>query len=358
MFLASNNKIIGSGEILLWLMAPIIIFCAILAAIFLALSICLWFINRHEEKKILEFRKRWQGYLFEQITNPEETLIAPEVITTENVNLYIDLLLELSKRFRGDSLKTLDRLAKPYLGRLVRQCMSKNEYDRASAIQAIGTLGIDVYPAVVVKALRDRSSLVRMISFRNLILHGKLEYLDLMIESLSAFKKWNRNLIASLLSSLGPNICESLRSYLASGIYPKHVLTILVVALRQLNDTAAAPVAALVLQHETDRDVAAECLRLLRALGTPAQLPLVRVLCESEDDVIKAQAFYALGSLGDTHDIERLKNGMEDQSPWVNLHAAMGLKEIGASSILQEMVDSNHPKKNLALQALTQGERI
>jgi HEAT repeat protein len=89
----------------------------------------------------------------------------------------------------------------------------------------------------------------------------------------------------------------------------------------ETNDTAIA-----VLDAETDVDLRASALRLIRRPASDAHRTIIRSLCVAEDSVVRAQAIACLARIGDHADIEMLEGALADLSPWVVLNATKGLK--------------------------------
>ncbi len=330
------------------------VFLLVLALGFMVLAILLWLQNELESRKLSGLKSKWQNPLFDWISDSKRKSAVPVLVSPDQVPYFVDYLLELTQRFHGSAMDALRLAAEPHLKIVAQSVSSRDPYTRAWAVRVLGIFGLPRYVNALRKGLRDSSPVIRMISFRSLILFGYLEYLDEMVSSLSGFSEWNQNFLASLLSTLGPQVADNLRQHFVSPQTPVQVKSVLAVALRQLNDAKSGPLAEKVLQKTSDRDLLISCLRLLRSSGTSEQSDAVRRLCLSNDFAVRAQAIRTLGSLGNSNDIPLLKRAMDEGNSWLSSHAAFSLKQIGALGVLEAAASSPGPQKIFALQALAE----
>ena len=107
-----------------------------------------------------------------------------------------------------------------------------------------------------------------------------------------------------------------------------------------------------VLASATERDVLAAALRLVAELGQAEQAPLVRPFLGHDDPVIRLAAIQALATTGGEADESLLRQGMEDESAWVAIHAARALVHTGDSGSLRQLARSEEPRALLARQVL------
>lgn len=298
------------------------------ALCFMALALFLWVANSYRDRKTERLRAEWQGALFERIS-ARQAEPAPIPVKPGQSKAFIELLLDAARKFQGEAFAVLCALAAPHLPAVYRDCRASALHRRAWAVRVLGTFGLPRYAEAVQNALRDPSPVIRMIAFRSLILHGRTEYLDRLIAGLATLPQWNSNFLASLLSSLGPQVAPRLRDYFAAPRCPEPVKTVLAVALRQLNDQPSSAIAGAVLRSNPGRNLAAACLRLLYSAGLPDQAETVRELCASPDPTVRAQAVRTLGQLGGPEDLNLLASALQDSDPWVSIHAAESLREIG-----------------------------
>ena len=125
-------------------------------------------------------------------------------------------------------------------------------------------------------------------------------------------------------------------------------------ALRELNDLASVPVALELMATESDRELVAGCLRILRQLGHVEHVPAVRALTDSPDPVIRAAAVAAAGALGGETEVPLMQDKLDDPSFWVSLEAARGLMALGATETLERLARSGGPWSMLARQVLSE----
>lgn len=298
---------------------------------FMVLSLFLWIANHFRDRKTARLRAEWQGALFDRVAGGRAEP-APIPVKPGQSKAFMDLLLDAARKFQGEAFGSLRALAAPHLPGIYRDCHSTALHRRAWAVRVLGTFGLPRYAEAVQRALLDRSPVIRMIAFRSLILHGRLEHLDRLIAGLATLQQWNPNFLASLLSSLGPQVAPRLRDYFAAPRCPEPVKTVLAIALRQLNDKPSSAVAGAVLRSNPGRNLAAACLRLLYSAGLPDQAETVRALCASPDPTVRAQAVRTLGQLGGPEDLNLLSAALRDSDPWVSIHAAASLRDIGGAA--------------------------
>ncbi len=264
----------------------------------------------------------------------------------------MDFLMEHASRLRGEELLILSSIAAPYLRGIAQTFNRGDLYHQAWATRILGTFGLPVYRPYLLSALSHRSPHVVMTAFRCLIAYGDPQSFDILVWSLSRFEKWNRNLLALLVASIGKNSIEVIRKGFEDESQPYFVRVILCTALREMGDIPSADIAAKILRKKTHIELAFACIRLIRNLGGKQHADLIRSLCGQENKMFRAQAIRAIGRLGDETDLPLLKAGLDDPSPWVALYCATALKDIHMEPLLKEIARSNHPRAALASQVL------
>ncbi|UCH62874.1 MAG: HEAT repeat domain-containing protein [Fidelibacterota bacterium] len=296
------------------------------------------------EPAILDFlaRERTQDEI-RQLVGPNESFY------------FLDFLLRFAQRIRGEEATALHQLAEPYLPALVLRIQKGDPPRRARAVLTLSALGLERYSEAIVTALDDQSPLVAMIAARALAERDHPEHALAILERLHRFENWSQNYLASMLTSMGPEASPALRKTLLDPGRNPWVRAVAADALRSLNDLEAGDLVARVLETETDRDLLAASLRLLREVGSPEHLEPVRRLCLSSDFVIRAQALRVLGSLGSPEDLPLFGAGMEDETPWVALQAARGLLAVGGEYMLRKLAVADLPGSELARQVLVEG---
>lgn len=103
-----------------------------------------------------------------------------------------------------------------------------------------------------------------------------------------------------------------------------------------------------------ERELVITSLRLLKEVGQPRHLPVVRELMSSPDPVFRSLAVAVLGAAGDpAKDGPRVKAGLSDPSSWVALHAARALLELGITEELEALAESDSERADLAREVLS-----
>ncbi len=317
----------------------------------MGVAVTLWLLNRLKSNRVEKLKTQWQSQVLALLSEGRQDW-RPLKIDPKDALDFVDYLLGLSRRIRGESTQELNRLAAPHLSLVAMELKTGDPAARAWAAQALGTFGLPGRAADLRKALNDRAPLVVMMAFHGLVAHGALEDLDALLMSLKKFKGWNPNLLSSALVGLGAPATAVIRKKYADASLSPHVRTILALALVQLNDIKAGPIAAHVLSTEKDVELCVASLRLVRIVGTPEYLPLIRALCASQDFPVRAQAMGVLGQMGSKEDLSILWNGFNDASSWVAGYAAKSLKDAGGEQLLQQAIRGNHARALLARQVL------
>lgn len=267
---------------------------------------------------------------------------------------FIDFLFRYARRVRGTDREMLVELARPVLSTVAGRMRGGDPERRARAVETVSLLGLEDYAKEVVAALDDPSPLVAMIAARTLCRQENPEYARVVLGRLHRFDQWSPKYLSTVLSTMGPDAIPELRSTLLDPTRGPLVRGIAAGALELLHDPFAADAAVEVARSESDRDLVAAALRLLGSVGRAEHLPAVRTLCTSDDFVIRAQAVAALGRIGNLHDFERLQTAFDDASPWVAIHAARGLVEIGETDVLRAAVTAGDSRSPLARQVLAE----
>jgi hypothetical protein len=298
---------------------------------------------------------RWEPRILQVLAGEVPPRAMWELVGRDEELYFVDLVLRYARRVRGADRAVLRELAAPYLPAVVRRARGADAERRARAVQTLGELGLPTFADVVVAAMDDRSPLVAMIAARALAKKETPQYADAVLVRLHRFTSWRPSFLASMLSSMGPEVAPALRRALANRGADPGVRAIAATALRHLHDLEAAAVAARGLETEQQRDLLASCLRLLGTVGGPAHLPLIRRLLESPDFVVRATAAAALGSLGEASDMARLRQlAVDDDSHWVAINAARALREAGDVEVLRKLAGSSHRRASVAVQVLAE----
>lgn len=336
------------------LLVLILVIAALFVAtlIFSVYAIVLRQRHRARERRRAVLTERWQDAVLRALADPDEIARVHGRVSERHELAFVGFVLGYARRVRGAERDTLRRLVAPYLDRIAQRAGSDRVEVRARAIQTLGTMGLPQHGSTVVSALDDPSPLVAMVAARALAQDGSPAYAEEVLARLSRFSSWRRRFLASMLASMGPNVITALRNALGDpGIAP-WVRAALADALLQRGDFGAGDVAARILETAEDRELVVAALRLIGEVGRPEHVARVRPFCASADDVIRAQALRALGSLGGKAEIPELLEAMSDPYPWAALYAARGVRLAGGRKELEELAASRRPQADLAHQAL------
>jgi len=297
---------------------------------------------------------RWEPEFLEVLAGRRQPEAVRALVAPGDELYFVDLVLRYARRVRGTERDLLARMAEPFLPPVVERVHGADAERRARAVQTLGELGLPRYDREVITALDDPSPLVAMIAARALARRESPQYAADVLARLHRFTSWRPSFLASMLSSMGPDVAAGLRETLADPSLVSTVRSIAAIALRQLNDLPSAAVAVQVLaEGGGDRDLLAACLRLLGTVGSTEHLSTVRRMTTSDDFVVRATAFGALGTLGEPADLARLREAAyQDVSHWVAISAARALKDSGGADVLRDLASAGHVRSSVAMQVL------
>lgn len=244
--------------------------------------------------------------------------------------VLLDFLYKAVMAERRPSRKDLYReLARPYLPLLEEKAKWGDTWQRARAIRTLAELAEYEARDHIVAALDDPAPHVAMTAAR-VYAQLALGPVDPLLARIDRYRNWDRRLLRSVLVSFGPMAGHALHGRLADRQATPHVRAVCADALAALEYERAGETAATVLAEETDVDLLAATLRLLRAPGTPAQRAVVRRLCADENEIVRGQAIACLGRIGEAQDLELMERVAGDASPWVSRSARLALSELTA----------------------------
>ncbi len=338
-----------SGERLALGLAAAVVALFAVAVLFGAVTLALRTLNEGRARRWARLEADWTPHLLAVLTgDAAPASLLPQVSAGDRA-LFVDFLLRFAQRLRGPERETLAAVAEPYLDDIERRAHRGGEERRALAVQLLGALGGDRHAATVRAALDDPSPLVAMTAAQSLASHGRAEHAAAILERLPRFGEYSPGFLASMVARMGAGGAPALRSLLADASRAPGDRAVAAEAIRIIHDMPAADVAREAVATATDPDLLAAALRLLTAVGSPADAPAVRAAARSADPVVRAQACAALGALGNPHDAETLAALLDDASPWVVLHAARSLKAVGGLARLEAA--AARPGAELARQA-------
>jgi hypothetical protein len=306
---------------------------------------------RHAAARREDVGRRWRPRIHDLLAgeaDPDRLCLLAR--RTERCDL-LELVADYGHRVGGIELQRLREFSRPLLPHLGTRLRSRHPEERGSALQTFGLLGGDAQ--VLVEALDDPSPLVAMVAASSLCAAGEPGPAAAVIARLDRFELWSPGYLSAMLADGGAPAADGLRERLADEGATPLVRSVAADALRLRRDPASVPVAARVLEGSPDRETAAACLRVLEAMGTGADAPTVRRYLDDPDFVLRARAAAALGALEtDDRDVAALDGAIDDESPWVALHAAQALSRAGRHDVLRAAAASLRPGAAAAREAL------
>ena len=292
------------------------------------------------------------------------------------------LLDRFARNLKGAELDRVREIALPMLGPIARDARDREPQVRARAIQMLATLGLERYEALIAESLADPSPAVVLVSMQALARRGDALHAPAILASLDRVRVWSPGFLSRILAWMGPEAVPHLAErYRDPGAAPE-VRAICADALRQIGVPVVADVAAQVLGEMVEliappvdegsdeltqpgrltsgevtavgeeREIVLHSLRLLGDWGHSAHLPLLRRFARSPDPVVRSLGIAALGRIGGTADVPTLSAAIEDPSRWVAMHAAVGLRDLGALAALGQVADGPSERANLAKEVL------
>lgn len=310
--------------------------------------------NTRTEKRWDRLQGKWDAPIAEVLagTRPAADL-ARSVGRGERLE-FLDFLTRYARRIELPEREVIAELAHAHLPLVEARLAARSPEQRARAVWMIGLLDLPGRKEDVRKALDDESVMVAFVAARALVEGGDLEDAEAVLARLPRFRSWRTKYIASLLAAVGPAFAPSLRRIADDPDNLPESRMAALEALRLLHDFEAGRSAVRILERETNRDLRAGALRLIGQLADPRHLPMIRRVAKADDPMLRAQAIAALGQLGDSSDIPQLRQAVDDPSSWTVLHAATGLRNLGAVDLLHDLAISSHPRTIFARQALTE----
>lgn len=337
---------------LFWVIAGFTGALALLALLFTLLALFLHVRNHRRKRWEKKRAESWEPALLNVLSGELPAHRLQDQIRPSERRHFVDFVYQFARRIRGRELSALQHLAQPFLEEIAASWKAQDAERRARNLQILGLLGFQTHIEDVIEALDDPSPLVAMVAARALARRQHPEYTRLVLDKLHRFEAWRSESLASLLANLGVDVAPALRDALTDPTRPTRVRAIAADALRRLNDAGAADAAARILENPADRPLQTACLRLIKEVGRPKHLPVVRRFVDSTDFVLRIHAIGALGQVGGQEEADRLIQAVADSSEWVAIQAVQGLKEMGETPFLRSLAASDHARSRLARQAL------
>lgn len=325
---------------------------ALVALTFAALAVAFRWINVRKARRWQALETEWEAGLLDLLAGDIGVDAFRGRVAHRDALYFVDYLSQFARRLRGAERVLIAQVAPPYLPRVAKQVHSRQATVRARAVRTLGLLGLRDYSYAIIAALDDPSPLVAMTAARQLAQREPSDFAPAVLLKLHRFQHWSPGFLTAMLAAIGPDAAPFLRAALADERELSTVRAVAADALRAVNDLTAADLAGRIASQSSDRELVAASLRLLRSCGEARHTGLVRVLARHGDDVIRAHALAALGTLGDADDIPLLVAAIGDASVWVAWPAARSLAAIGGRAALEGIATSAHVRADLAREVL------
>lgn len=309
-------------------MGVLLLSTATMFAVALSFLVAAWRLRRANNRKAAAWARlesSW-GTLVESIAlgYAEASALHQRIAPKERL-VFLDYLYKLAiNEKRPDRRRLYSELARPYVDFLEARVHEGDVWQRARAIRTIAELvGTDLN-GVVKSALDDEAPHVALTAARTYARLG-LGPIEPLLERIERYQAWDRRLLRLTLASLGPDAAPALHMRFGDRAAAPRIRAICADALADLGYEDANETAVAALREETDVDLRAAALRLMRAPASERQRFVVRSLCAAEDPVVRAQAVACLARIGNDSDLGEVERALADLSPWVVLNASRGL---------------------------------
>ncbi|MFQ6604885.1 MAG: HEAT repeat domain-containing protein [Fidelibacterota bacterium] len=346
----------GSTEITLIVLIILVFILLIIALLLGLMVIYLRYRNQAAYKRWSRLEKKWNGLINQILTgNMEPERLLKTVHKSEQL-YFIQYLMRFAERFSGKEMAIIEELARPMLPAIVKRTVGGDPERRARAIQTLSVLGFDEFSYAIVKGLDDPSPLVAMVAARSLARQDYPEYIKFILPRLDRFENWSMNYFSSLLTSFGRDALPDIRRTYQDESQTIRTRVACVSAMDNLSDLQGIEIAGEVITSTEDVELLAASLRYIKKMGSHDLHDRVVSLVDHPDFIVRAHAISALATIGSREDETRLMLGMGDESNWVAHHAVAAMKSLGMTRLLEAIADSNHPRRELALQVLHEGD--
>jgi HEAT repeat protein len=344
--------VIASADPGAWALAAaiLVLLCSVIA--FATLAGILRYRNRRKEREWSARERKWERAVLEALSGAASAESVWGLVEPDEGLYLVDYLLRFARRTRGATRDRIAALAAPYLPAVAERLSGGDAERRARAVETVALLGFDRYADRVLAALADPSPLVSMIAARSIARRQRVEDVQPLLAHASRLTDWSPRQVTAVLASMGSEAMPALRRVMVDPDLSAGLRATAADALRQLHDPGALDAATIVLASCGEREVVAATLRLVAELGQPEHACHVRPLCEHPDPVIRAAALQALTRTGTPDDHDLLRRGVDDESGWVAIQAARGLRRTGSGESLRALAHADDPRSSLARQVL------
>jgi CheY-like chemotaxis protein/HEAT repeat protein len=305
---------------------------------------------RRDERRERRLTSTWRATLLDVLAGDAAPKDLHEQVPSGEARRFLAFLVPYAATFEGRARTVITHLASPFLPALEDDLARDRPGTRARGVQLLGLLDDASCRGLLRRRLDDPSRLVAYTAFRWLCRRGTPADAPVLLDRLDRFSSADVTQLASSLVHLGPDAAPPLRSALADDAESTVVRTVCAETLRWMGDGESAPLAAQLLADEPAPELTASLLRLLRRVGCPEHALLVRTYCNSAVPFVRIHAARALGQIGHAdRDRTRLRRLVTDApSRWVAYNAAKSLTELGQTSPLYHLTQTDHDRAALA----------
>jgi HEAT repeat protein len=238
----------------------------------------------------------------------------------EGIKFLIEQLKSSDEKVRASAVEALRTIGKPATPLLIEAAQSKDSLQRWGAVAALGETGDPKAVPILLKVLKDEDENIRAVAAASL---GKLQYARAARQLVSALADKSERVQAHAEWAL-ENIAER--------------------AIPAIMEGAKGSAAR---------------LRAFRLLGRLKAHQAVPILIDGLDDrrpEIRAVAAWALGEIGDRRAISALQKTLDDKEPQVRREGVVALGKLGAEDILRaHLTEERNQSVRTAVQLALQG---
>lgn len=333
--------------------SAIVLVMAVLCVTFAVVAVLYRIRNNRVARLWERLEVRWEPIVLSVLGGQRSPEQAWALVRPKERLYFIEYLFRYSGRVRGGYDRTLATLAAPFLEPIATRTRIGNTERRARAVETVAALGLPARMHCVTAALNDPAPLVVMIAARALARPQYREHADAIIDRLEQLSSWSQRHLATMFVRMGPEVADTLRDVLGDPDRPILARRVAAEALSQLHDPrAASDACAIITDEQADRELRTACLRILSHVGGPDHVEPIREATRSEDTVVRAVAMKALAGIASERTEEALKAGMNDESRWVAISAARGLRKAGREDLLLRATSPDDPRAHLVRQVL------
>jgi HEAT repeats len=293
------------------------------------------------ERALNRMREQWQPYLAAPQSALEGLRAIPKPFVAEFMVSW-NAAQEATYRAPGDQLNlraSLNRVARELNMPALALAMVPNR-DIAEKIVAITMLGHLRGTAAVPRLREFVDAPHPLISFAaaRAMLQINRAFAYRFVALMSDRYDWSESRLSTVVREesavLEGPILDAVRSLPASSAHR------LVSHLRFLKPAHALPVVRELLDFSIDPGVLAAALKVLVAIGEPADAVIAATLAKHESWYVRVQAATALGQLGNLSQTSVLSTLLEDRHWWVRYRAAQSLALLLPHAELQQMLNA------------------